>query len=290
MPLPVFLFPSFTRVLECMATPRLKWVRLRIRIWDSLAIALLILSALIPPACASSAHDDLQELRKEVEALKAGQNEMQKTLQIVKDILLGKQPPLEDVFVSTAGAPSLGKATAKITIVEFSDFQCPFCGRYATQTMPQLLDEYVKTGKVRYVFRNFPLEQVHPSAEKAAEASACAGDQDKFWEAHDRFFKNQQLLDAKQMQAHAAALGLDTVKFQQCLDSGKYASFVKGDIAEGQRYNVRGTPSFFFGTEVKDSKLKAAKFLSGALPYQNFKDVIDGLLNPPNEQAEKPRQ
>ena len=208
---------------------------------------------------------------------------MAKTLQVVRDILLGKQPPLDNVYISTLGAPSLGDPSSKVTMIEFSDYQCPFCGRYANQTMSQVIDEYVKSGKVRYIFRNFPLEQVHPFAEKAAEASACAGDQGKFWEAHDRFFKNQQTLDVKQMQAHASALGLDALKFQQCLDSGKYASRVRADVVEGQKYNVRATPSFFFGTQVKDSKLKAEKFLSGAVPYQNFKDLIESLLNPPIE-------
>jgi protein-disulfide isomerase len=254
-------------------------------VWRAAAVSLM-LALSITNALAGDG-DEFQELRKEVEALKAGQKDIQKNLQIVKDILIGKQPPLEDVFINTAGAPSLGEKTAKVTIVEFSDFQCPFCGRYATQTMPQLLDEYVKTGKVRYVFRNFPLDQLHPLAEKAAEASACAADQGKFWEAHDRFFKNQQALDAKEMQGHAVVLGLDAPKFQQCLDSSKYASRVKADLAEGQKYNVRGTPSFFFGTEVKDSKLKAVKFLNGALPLQDFKDVIDNLLNPPKEQADR---
>ena len=114
------------------------------------------------------------------------------------------------------------------------------------------------------MFRNFPLEQIHPFAEKAAEAAACAGDQGKYWEAHDRFFKNQSALDAKGMAGHAAVLGLDSAKFQDCLTSGKYAAQVKSDVAEGQKYNVRGTPAFFFGTDVKDSKLHAVKFLSGA--------------------------
>jgi protein-disulfide isomerase len=286
MLMPIPLFSMIVRFLGGKI-PSLgyKEKRMCLRIWGPLAIASLILSASTPKVFAAGG-DDFQDLKREVEALKAGQKDIQKNLQIVKDIMMGKQPPLEDVFVSTAGAPSLGETTAKVTIVEFSDYQCPFCGRYATQTMPRLLEEYVKTGKVRYVFRNFPLEQLHPSAEKAAEASACAGDQGKFWEAHDRFFKNQQTLDAKQMQGHAAALGLDTATFQQCLDSGKYASVVKADVAEGQKYNVRGTPSFFFGTETKDSKLKAVKFLSGAVPFQNFKDVIDNLLNPAKGQKD----
>jgi protein-disulfide isomerase len=261
------------------------------RLLRIVAVFALAVTGFIPKASAASdAGSELQELKKEVESLKAGQKDIQKTLQIVKDILLGKQPPLDDVFVGTAGAPSLGARDAKVTIVEFSDYQCPFCGRYATQTMPQLLDEYVKTGKVRYVFRNYPLAQLHPSAEKAAEASACAGDQGKFWEVHDRFFKNQQALGPKEMANHAAALGMDVTKFQQCLDSGKYTSAVKDDIAEGQKFNVRGTPSFFFGTEMRDSKLKAVKFLSGAVPLQNFKEVIDNLLNAQKASEEGPGQ
>jgi protein-disulfide isomerase len=285
MPMPIPFFSKIARIVYRKTTSSVGCEEERgmcLRIWGPLAIASLIFSVSIPGAFAASGND-VQDLRKEVEALKAGQKDIQKTLQIVKDILMGKQPPLEDVFVSTAGAPSLGQRTAKVTIVEFSDYQCPFCGRYATQTMPQLLDEYVKTGKVRYVFRNFPLEQLHPSAEKAAEASSCAGDQGKFWEAHDRLFKNQQALDLKQLQSHAVALGLDLAKFQQCLESGKYASAVMADVAEGQNFNVRGTPSFFFGTEMKDSKLKAVKFLSGAVPLKKFEDVIDNLLKPPTE-------
>src|SRR5439155_17461435 len=190
---------------------------------------------------------DVQALRKEVEALQAGQKEMQKTLQTVKDILIGKQPPLEDVYVSTDGAMTLGEATAKVVMVEFSDYQCPFCGRHANETFAPLMEQYVKTGKVRYIFKNFPLESIHPLAEKAAEAAECMGEQGKYWEGHERLFKNQQALDVKELPAHALVLGLDVPKFQQCLDSGKYTAKVKADVAEGTKLNVRGTPSFFFG-------------------------------------------
>ena len=247
------------------------WAKCRTLLSVSTALILLLPSVL--------RGDELQNLRKQVVALEAGQKEMQKTLQIIKDILMGKQPPLEDVFISIAGAPFLGDQKARITIVEFSDYQCPFCGRYATETLPQLIEKYVKTGKVKYVFRNFPLEQLHPLAEKAAEASACAGDQQKYWEAHDRFFRNQHNLSATDMPSQAAALGLDIAQFEECLESGKYASRVKADVMEGQKFNVRGTPSFFFGKEVVDGKLKAIRFLSGALPVDKFQGVIDGLLD-----------
>jgi protein-disulfide isomerase len=259
------------------------------------ARAVLVFTAVLGPT-AMPAHaqtnSEIQSLKKEIEALKANQKDIQKNVQIIKDILMGKQPPLENVFISTEGAPSVGEATAKLTMVEFSDFQCPFCGRYANQTMSQVLDTYVKTGRVRYVFRNFPLEQLHPNAEKAAEAANCAGEQNKFWEAHDRFFKNQSALDSKEMLGHATVLGLDVPKFQQCLDSGKYTAKVKADEAEGQKFGVKGTPTFFFGTvDPKDpTKIHAVKLLSGAVPFDSFKDVIEGLLNPPKLESESSGQ
>jgi protein-disulfide isomerase len=213
-----------------------------------LQIALLIVVTLVASqAFAQTTATDMQALRKEVEALKAGQKDMQKTLSLIKDMMMGKQPPLEDVYINIEGAMTQGDTKAKVVMVEFSDYQCPFCGRHATDTYPQLMDQYVKTGKMRYILKNFPLEQIHPYAEKAAEAAECMGEQGKYWEAHDRLFKNQQALDVKELPAHALVLGLDVPKFQQCLDGGKYTAKVKADVAEGTKLNVRGTPSFFFG-------------------------------------------
>ena len=249
-------------------------------------VAFLFVCAFSSPPTFAQTGEDLQALRKDVEALKTGQKEMQKSLQIIKDLLMGKQPPLEDVFITTDGAQALGEKTAKVTMVEFSDYQCPFCRKYATETLSQVIDAYVRTGKVRYVFRNFPLEALHPLAEKAAEAAQCAGEQGKYWEAHDRFFRNQQALDAHGMKSHARELGLDPAKFEECLESGKYAALVKADLAEGQKYGVRGTPTFFFGTESKGSKLNAVKVLSGAEPFSSFKEIIDNLLSPPGETSQ----
>jgi protein-disulfide isomerase len=254
-------------------------------ITKALAVMALI-AVLSQPIRAQSTAEELKALRREIEALKASQTAMQKNIEIIKLVVTGKQPPLENVFVETMGAPALGAATAKVTLVEFSDYQCPFCGRYATQTMSQILDEYVKTGKVRYIFRNFPLESIHPLAAKAAEGVLCAGEQNKYWEMHDRLFKNQSALDAKELAGHALVLGLDTPKFQQCLDSGKSAAQVKSDIQEGTKLGVRGTPAFFLGlTDTKSSKIKAELMLSGAQPISAFKEAIDKLLNPPKEEG-----
>ena len=248
-----------------------------------LSVAVLVTA---PAAYAQSAND-ISSLRKEVEAMKASQTEMQKNIKIIKDILMGKQPPLEDVYVTTAGAQSMGDAKAKVILVEFSDYQCPFCGRYANDTYSKIADDYVKTGKVKYVLRNFPLEQLHPNAEKAAEAAECAGDQGKYWEMHERLFKNQSQLDAKELPAHALVLGLDQPKFQDCLSTGKFTAKVKADQADGGKLNVTGTPTFFFGyVDPKDpTKIMAVKKLSGAQPLSAFTDILDALLNPPKEEA-----
>src|SRR5262249_51887994 len=130
--------------------------------------------------------------------------------------------------------------------------------------------------------RNFPLEQLHPLALKAAEAAECAGDQGKYWEMHERLFKNQNLLDAKEMPAHALVLGLDGDKFKQCFEGGKFTAKVKADQTDGTKLNVTGTPTFFFGylDEKDPSKLKAIKKLSGAQPLAAFADILDNLLNP----------
>jgi protein-disulfide isomerase len=250
------------------------------------AVAALIAGALtLSPTLGQSTDEELRGLRKDMEALKASQAEMQKNLQIVKDILMGKQPPMEDVSISTAGGQSLGDAKAKVMLVEFTDYQCPYCGRYGNDTFSKLIDGYVKTGKVRYTIRNFPIQQLHPLAEKAAEAAECAGDQGRYWEMHERLFKNQHALDVKELPGHARALGLDPVKFQQCIDSGQFTAKVMADVADGTKLKVSGTPMFYFGyPDDKDpSKLRAVKLLSGAQPLSAFTDILEALLNPPKQ-------
>src|SRR6266566_9852737 len=133
----------------------------------------------------------------------------------------------EDVFRSLDGAPSIGEETAPIAIVEFSDYECKYCGQHANQVLPQIIKDYVNTGKVRYILRDLPNEAIHPQAFKAAEAAHCAGEQSKYWDMHDRLFKNQQLLAVNELPAHAAALGLDVPKFQQCLDDAKYDAQIR---------------------------------------------------------------
>jgi len=146
--------------------------------------------------------------------------------------------------------------------------------------LPQIESEYIKTGKVKYVVLDFPLESIHRNAFKAAEAARCAGEQGKFWEMHARLFANQQALAPTNLPQHAQALGLDVPKFQQCLESGKYATEIRKDLAEGQKAGVTGTPGFFLGmTNPNNSKVKTLRVLKGAQPYASFKEAIDSLLS-----------
>src|SRR5206468_10780677 len=123
-----------------------------------------------------------------------------------------------------ADAPSLGRADAPVTLVEFSDFQCPFCGRFFATTLPALKQDYIDTGKLRYVFRDFPLDQLHPNARNAAAAAHCAGEQGKYWEMHDTLYRNQRTLQVEHLKGFALELSLNGNAFTTCLDGGKYAA------------------------------------------------------------------
>jgi protein-disulfide isomerase len=165
--------------------------------------------------------------------------------------------------VDTAG-PSRGKTDAPVTIVEFSDFQCPFCVK-AEPTVMQVLAAY--PGKIRLVYRDYPLP-FHPLAPKAAEASHCAEDQGKYWEMHGKMFGANGALSVEHLKQYAREVGLDGAKFDKCLDSGEKAKAVADNFKAGKKLGVNGTPAFFIN----------GRLLSGALPLEEFKKVIDEEL------------
>lgn len=170
------------------------------------------------------------------------------------------------VEVSTAGQPARGPDDAKVVLVEFMDFQCPFCKRHADQTLPRLLSEF--EGRVRYVVRNLPLV-IHPDAQKAAEASECAHAQGKYWEYHDVLFQNQAALDVASLKRYARDLGLRASEFDSCLDSGHHSGDVKADLDEAARLGVSSTPTFFLN----------GRRIVGAKPYAQFKAEIEAALD-----------
>jgi protein-disulfide isomerase len=155
-----------------------------------------------------------------------------------------------------------GNPDAPVTIVEFSDFECPFC-REVQPTLGRLMDKYA--GKIRLSYRDFPLREIHPNADAAAHAARCAGNQGKFWEFHDRLFADQSRLDLLALKEHARTLKLDEKQFDACLEDGKYRDAVQQDLETGMQSGISGTPGFFINGIP----------LSGAQPLSAFEQIID---------------
>ena len=223
-------------------------------------------------------------LQKQIDELREGQKTILKELHEIKGLLQDRAAipnlPPPNLIVSASDNPSKGDKNALVTLVEFSDYQCPFCARHFHETLPQIEREYIKTGRLKYVLRNFPLEAMHRDAFKAAEAVNCAGEQGKYWQMHDRLFQNQNQLGDPEWARHAKAIGLNLPAFQQCLSSGKQAAAVRKDQEDGQRAGVQGTPTFFVGVQDSDSQtIKVLKMIVGAQPYPEFKAAIEGALN-----------
>lgn len=177
--------------------------------------------------------------------------------------------PVSDqaVDVTTKDNPSLGNPKALVTIVEFADFQCPY-SREASFTMRALAAQY--PDKFRFIYRNFPITEIHPLAQPAAEAAMCANDQGKFWEYHDKLFQNQNEIQDASFGVFATAINLDTIKFSDCFSSGKYKEKVAKDYQDGFDAGVRGTPTFFIN----------GNRVPGAIPKDVLEKVILNLSQP----------
>lgn len=262
---------------------------------------LMILIGLALTGCMESVRQDADAIRQtpenrrtapvqqDIEMLKQGQEALRKDMDNIKKLLAGgdeEQPVARalDSELEIGGAPLKGKQDARLTLIEFSDYQCPFCKRHAEETLLRIDEEYIATGKLRYAFRDFPLE-MHKQALKAAEAAHCADEQGKYWEIHDKLFANQQALKPKQLIRYARAAGLQTGPFKRCLDSGKYAEKVKQGIAEGQKLGINGTPTLMLGVSNGD-KVVDVRVIQGAHPFPVFKQEIDKLLNGDEQRAE----
>ena len=249
------------------------------------SVGLLALLSLSPP---QSQSDEIAALKREIQSLKAQQAQMQRDLDTIKSILLGQraQAPTGDQFLDKQvlinDEPTKGNAAAKVTLVEVSDYHCPYCRRQTLQTMPQVMADYVNTGKVRYVFVDYPIAQLHPDAFKSHEAAACAGDQGKYWQMHDLLFTNSPAREASQLSTQASMLGLDMKKFDACLNNGNggpHAAAIRASVARMQQLGVGGTPLVLIGlTPSPGSPMKVVGSIYGALPYAEFKSALDAAL------------
>ncbi|MDQ3170009.1 MAG: DsbA family protein [Acidobacteriota bacterium] len=222
-------------------------------------------------ACAQG--QDVETLRKEVDALKMQQAQMAEELRRVQQAM-GVRP----ASLSIGNAPSRGQASAPLVLVEFSDYECPFCIRHFTQTMPELEREYIATGKLRYVFMDFPIDQLHPAALKAHEAARCGGEQGKYWEMHNRLFTPAGTHGVDQLKSLASDLGLDRGRFDTCLDSGRMQAPVRASIDTASGLGADGTPQMYLGIADANGTVRIIRSIRGAVPYEQIKQLLDGLL------------
>ena len=256
-----------------------------------IASTVLALALFAQGEARASTSSEIKELKEEVQALRQGQEQIQKDLAEIKK-LLERRPaaaPGQQAFrpadLVVGKSPVLGEASAPVTLVEFSDYQCPFCKRHATTVMPELVKQYVDSGKVRLVMREMPIENIHPRALAASNAALCAREQGQYWAMHDLLFANQQKLQPEDLKAHAVTLGLDTAAFDSCLDENRFAAEIKAGQDEGRKLGISGTPSFVAGLSDKSDagKVHVTEFIRGAQPLANFQQTLDKLL----QEAEK---
>lgn len=169
-----------------------------------------------------------------------------------------------------------------VIIIEFTDFQCPFCGRHARDTLPTLRKALIDSGKARYASINYPLAAIHPDAVPAAKAAECAGEQGKFWEMHERLFSDATASATGRLDEHLRSIGLDSQRFKQCVTSDRVAMKVQRDHDVGQRLGVSSTPAFFVGRLEQDGGATLLLKISGAKGAEVFERAVEGVRSSKN--------
>jgi protein-disulfide isomerase len=262
--------PQETQIVESTATPNLpkvnaaKVLNLVKKInTNQLLVILLILAAFLIGVLVTK----IQYLEKGGAAVPTAQNQVQQAGQAQQGLQPGQK-----VDVKVGSLPVLGKDNAKVTVIEFADFQCPFCDKWYTESGKNLIKDYVNTGKIKFAYRHFAF--LGDESNWSAEASECANEQGKFWQFHDYLFEhqngeNQGAFAKDKLKGFAQILGLNTAQFNTCLDSGKYTTKVTDDTAAGQTAGVSGTPTIFVNGQA----------LIGAQPYTALKTLIDQELS-----------
>jgi protein-disulfide isomerase len=246
------------------------------------ALVLLILAQPVGAQTPRDSTRDLMAMKADLERIRADLDTMRSQLSQLLRVVTQRPAPgaaaaSGPVRTSVADAPSLGRADAPVTLVEFSDYQCPFCGRFFATTLQALKKDYVETGKLRYVLRDYPLDQLHPNARKAAEAAHCAGEQGKYWEMHDVLFQNQRALAPPQLAEYARAVGVAGAAFEQCVSSGRYAPQIERGLTDGAAAGVQGTPGFVIGRTTAADTVEGTP-IRGAQPVETFRRIIEQWL------------
>jgi protein-disulfide isomerase len=227
---------------------------------------------------------DLAALRTDVRALQGEQQQIISRLDELKQIIQGSGQPPPVSSLSVRGETFRGDSGARVALIEYADFECPYCGEYERKTFPQILSDYIQTGKVKYFYRDLPLP-MHARALPAARAARCAGEQGKYWEMYDSLFAKQNALSAPALLDRAQTLGLDTAKFTECQSSEKYTADIQKSVSEALKLGIDGTPTFFLGVVEPGGDVTIEKRLQGTAPFDVFKTEIDALLASNGQEA-----
>ena len=228
------------------------------------------------------------DIHQEIDELKQGQQAIQQELQEIRSLLekIATQPArptpsgpvIKDIEFEIGNNPVKGDTDAKLILVEFTDYECPFCGRYVRETFPQIQKEYIDKGSMQYAVIDLPLP-MHPKAPKAAEASHCAEEQGKFWEIHELMMTKQETLG--DLSSYAVSLNLDVQRFDECVNTGKYADMVNRGISLAQKLGVNAVPGFIIGRvdSSNPGKVTGISMVQGAMPFAAFQIELDAALS-----------
>jgi len=244
------------------------------------SLGALVLALLMSQGSGAAQSDDIAKLKDEVARLNAQQQQILASLDELKKMMRGPGPPAlkPPATLGVADEPYKGEPTAKLAIVEYADFQCPYCRRFEHDIYPQIRDSYINTGKLKYFHRDMPLP-FHQGAMPAARAAHCASEQGKFWEMHDSLLGDAASLSAADIDERAGKLGLNVAELDKCISSDRFADIIQRSVTEANEMQVSGTPTFIIGTlDVQGKVMSVKKTVVGASPFEAFKAALDPLL------------
>ncbi|HKZ17344.1 MAG TPA: DsbA family protein [Geobacteraceae bacterium] len=252
------------------------------------ALFMVLAAVFLAVPMAAHAAEDVHALKNEVEMMRKDMDEIKRVLISILPVLVknegvdGSQqvvPPQrvetpQSATVSIDGSPSMGKSDVPLVLVEFSDYECPFCARFNAEVLKQVKREYIDTGRLRLVYKDFPLP-FHQNAMKASMAARCAGEEGRYWEMHDALLENQQNIG--DVDGLVKRTGLNAATFNECMKSRKYENAVQMDLNDGRELGINGTPTFILGRLDASGKV-TGNVIQGAMPYAVFKTKIEALL------------
>ena len=237
-------------------------------------MVVVALALAVGAGCAS--RSEVEQLKKDVEALKASQAQMAKQLGGARPQQQARALPST---IDLTDAPFKGSPTSTVALVEYSDYECPYCIRHFTQVMPDIQNAYISTNKIRYMFRDFPIDELHPQSIRAHVAAHCAMEQGKFWDLHNKLFTKPGTHVPEELTARANEIGLNPAAFSACIAADKYSASIRQSTAFAISMGASGTPFFIVGKfDPKTKQLTPIKTIPGAYPFSQFQQVIDAAL------------